>query len=68
MFDLSKCSPISDKSSPSILTEPDYRGMSLNKAYKSDDFPEPVLPTIPTFIPPWIVKLMSLKAGGRVEL
>lgn len=51
MFFLSKCSPISFVLAPSMKTSPSYSPRSLNKTLKIEDFPDPVLPTIPTFIP-----------------
>lgn len=44
---------------------PSQSSQSLNKAYKMDDFPAPVRPTIPTFMPGYTVKERFLMLGSR---
>ena len=45
--DLRSCSPIIDISTPSICILPFAASIILNNARVKDDFPAPVLPTIP---------------------
>ena len=53
---------------PSIIISPSDNSHSLKRAYKIEDFPAPVLPTIPTFIFGCIVKLRFLILGSKVSL
>ena len=46
-FERRSSNPISEMLIPSILIRPDVKSTSLNSATPNDDFPEPVLPTIP---------------------
>ena len=63
-----RCKPIEVISISSIKIEPFSRLTSLNKAYKIDDFPAPVLPTIPTFILGSIITDKFLTLGSRPAL
>ena len=47
IFDLRSCSPMSEIRTPSITILPPAASISLNNAKVKDDFPAPVLPTIP---------------------
>jgi hypothetical protein len=53
---------------PSIRISPDSNSQRRKRVYKIDDFPAPVLPTIPTFIFGWITIERSLTLGSRVFL
>ena len=46
-FDLRSCSPMSDALRPSITMLPPAASVRRNNATVMDDFPAPVLPTIP---------------------
>ena len=47
---------------------PVLASVSLNSVYKIEDFPAPVLPTIPTFIPGSIFIERFLSAGSSPYL
>ena len=49
MLDLSRWSPILLESYPSMMISPSKQGVNLNSVCRMDDFPLPVLPTIPIF-------------------
>ncbi len=51
IFFLNRCNPIYFILTPFIRIIPDEISVILNIAYIIDDFPAPVLPTIPTFSP-----------------
>lgn len=46
-FDRRFSNPISEISIPSIVIKPDVSSVSRNKHEQIDDFPAPVLPTMP---------------------
>lgn len=46
IFSLRSCKPIVEMSTPSIIIDPS-KYASLNRPWIIDDFPAPVLPTIP---------------------
>ena len=66
---LSLCSP-NFKALQSFISyiEPIYGSTILNKAWMIDDLPAPVLPTIPTFSPSLIVKVIPFNTKGNSAL
>jgi hypothetical protein len=46
-FERRSSKPISEMFIPSISIKPEATSTNLNRATPSDDFPDPVLPTIP---------------------
>ena len=68
MFFLNKCRPMNFMLIPSIWMDPSQMSESLNRAYKIEDFPAPVLPTIPTFIPLCTSKVKSFSTSGKPSL
>ena len=58
-FVLNSCSPMFEISKPSITIAPLAGSTNLNNATVNELLPAPVLPTIPTFSPPWILALMA---------
>ena len=50
------------------MEEPWEGGASLNKASKNDDFPEPVLPTNASFVPPSTENVRPFKTKGSSGL
>jgi hypothetical protein len=60
--------PTNFKSTPSISIVPSHESANLNKIYKIELLPEPVLPTMPTFIPDCTSKDKFLTAGSKVGL
>ena len=61
-------SPTSDKSTPSMRMLPPLClsfSTILKRAWSTEDFPAPVLPTIPTFIFPSIANESLFKTGSN---
>ena len=48
-----------------MFISPESNSYILNKAYKIELLPDPVLPTTPTFIPAEILKVKWNKAGSN---
>lgn len=68
IFFLRRCNPTSFVSILSMITDPSFTSINLNKAYKIELFPAPVLPTIPIFIPVLTSKSKLFRAGGKSGL
>ncbi|KAH3687467.1 hypothetical protein WICPIJ_001577 [Wickerhamomyces pijperi] len=64
-FDLKSVSPNLEVLMLSISMWPSTGSIILKMAKASDDFPAPVLPTIPTFSPALMSKLMSFKTKSK---
>ena len=60
------CSPNWEMSTPSMQTRPSAASIIRNKANVTDDFPAPVLPTMPTFSCGWIEAFNCLTTRSRV--
>lgn len=63
-LDLRSCTPIEHMLMPSIMIQPPTGSIILKRVCMRVDFPLPVLPTIPFFIPPANVHEMPLKTSG----
>lgn len=69
MFLRRLCRPICWMSAPPMnISEPVSATTIRNRAWIMLDFPAPVRPTIPTFWPPSILKLISLSTGSNFSL
>eukprot|EP00350_Pseudokeronopsis_sp_OXSARD2_P008658 CAMPEP_0170562656 /NCGR_PEP_ID=MMETSP0211-20121228/61721_1 /TAXON_ID=311385 /ORGANISM="Pseudokeronopsis sp., Strain OXSARD2" /LENGTH=92 /DNA_ID=CAMNT_0010879807 /DNA_START=512 /DNA_END=790 /DNA_ORIENTATION=+ len=69
MFFLNKWSPTSFVFTPSISMLPSSSMfVNLKRACNMEDFPAPVLPTTPTFIPASTLKFTPFKEGGKWSL
>jgi hypothetical protein len=62
------CKPSPLMSTPSIMIRPSESSIKRKRAYKIDDLPAPVLPTMPTFIHGLMMKLKFFSDGGRFSL
>ena len=66
---LNECSPIFSASQPPTLsTDPSSGSTNLNNTCMIDDFPAPVLPTIPRRLPAGAVRVTSLRIKGSPSL
>jgi len=65
---LSLCRPTNFKSTPSISIDPSHESVNRNKIYRIELLPEPVLPTMPTFMPDCTSKDRFRTAGSKVGL
>ncbi len=66
ILDLKSLSPNSDVLTPSISIYPESASTILSSESIIEDFPAPVLPTIPTLHPLYIVKVKFLSTKGRL--
>lgn len=51
-----------------IIADPSSHSVSLNRAYRIEDLPDPVRPTIPIFEPDSTLKVIPLSTGEKVSL
>ena len=66
ILDLKSLSPSSEVLTPSISIYPESASTILSSESIIEDFPAPVLPTIPTLQPPSIEKDKFFRTKGRL--
>lgn len=65
ILDLRSARDILVISTPSMRIDPAYGSKTLNSDNAREDFPAPVLPTMPTLSPGEITRLMFLRTSSR---
>ena len=68
ILERNSCNPRDAISTPSMRIEPSAASIIRNRAKVKDDFPAPVLPTIPTFFPPATSKDTLLRTKSKFSL
>ena len=68
ILERNSCNPRDAILIPSMKIEPSAASIMRNRAKVNDDFPAPVLPTIPTFLPPSTSNDTVLRTRSRFSL